>query len=656
MPFFSKLKKQKDPAATHRPVPPPNLQPRRSTLLSTNSVPSINSASSTGITPNNGYLNNYNHSKQPEAHFPGRPQPVEVPGNSVVKPSLIVGIDFGTTNSGVAYSWVTGADAKEVVLSEWAGLGNMSLFKIPTVLYYDSSGGIVGWGANTEKALSPAGFPIPGTIKIEYFKLLLQRNYNRYNDLIRNLPLPPGKTAIDVAADYLSLMRMTMRSELQKALGDIFLKEEQNIKYFLTVPAIWDEAGKAATRQAAVQAGFVDNAFDPRLSLITEPEAAAIYCAKRGVLELKTNDSFLIVDCGGGTVDLIAYEVEDENPFTVHECTSGTGGACGSTTIDANFMKLVRARVQVMNELGLLTAAKEEKIMRRCREDFSKRIKPSFKNDRGPEIAVEIGLDINCPQAQIVEGYMIFQPSHILAAFEPSVKAVVALVREQIAAVEAQHKRLQAILVVGGYGASTYLFETLKNQVPPAYSRRILRPMDSVSAIVRGAVVTGIYERVLTSRVCRKHYLMMTLQQFQPGVHPEAYRIKAPDGGYRCKNTRKIFLEKGQRLKIGEQAKVEFFRQVLADAPRIFEDTLYTCDEDRCPDYITDPAIKVFAILTTDLSHLPVTEFESCTGPNGEQFYRIHFDVALTLDGGNEMRAEWLFKGKVMGHVRTRFS
>ncbi|KAK9234506.1 hypothetical protein V1525DRAFT_383293 [Lipomyces kononenkoae] len=654
MTFLSKFKKQKDSSASDRPVPPPNLQPQLSSTLSTISPRSLSPSSTASQTTNYAYLPVNNYSKSLLNQIAS--QPVEAPANSVAKPTLIVGIDFGTTNSGVAYSWATGADAKEAVLSEWAGLGNMSLFKIPTAIYYDSSGEVVGWGANTENALSPAGVPIPGVTKIEYFKLLLQGQYNnRYGDLTRDLRLPPGKTAVDVAADYLSLIRMAMRMELQKALGSIFIREEQNVKYFLTVPAIWDDAAKSATRQAAVQAGFIDSINDARLSLITEPEAAAIFCAKRGVLELKPNQSFLIVDCGGGTVDLIAYEVEDENPFTVRECTSGTGAACGSTTIDANFMKLVNARIKLLNDLGLLTVAKEEKIMRRCREDFAK-IKQGFKNAHGQEIAIEIGLDINCPQAQIVEGYMMFQAAHIQAAFEPSVKAVVSLVRDQIAAVEAQHKQLQAILVVGGYGASTYLFDTLKNQVPPAYSTRILRPMDSVSAIVRGAVVTGIYERVLTSRVCRKHYMMMTLQKFQPGVHPEEYRIKAPDGGYRCKNTRKIFLEKGQRLMIGEQAKVEFFRQVLVNSPRIFEDTLYTCVEDRCPEFITDPAIKVFAVLTTDLSQIPISEFELCTGMNGDSFYRIHFDVVLTLDGGNEMRAEWRFKDKVMGHVRTKFS
>ena len=45
--------------------------------------------------------------------------------------------------------------------------------------------------------------------------------------------------------------------------------------------------------------------------------------------------------------------------------------------------------------------------------------------------------------------------------------------------------------------------------------------MDSVAAIVKGAVTAGITERVITHRVARRHYLMATLQPFKEGYHPE---------------------------------------------------------------------------------------------------------------------------------------
>jgi hypothetical protein len=118
--------------------------------------------------------------------------------------------------------------------------------------------------------------------------------------------------------------------------------------------------------------------------------------------------------------------------------------------------------------------------------------------------------------------------------------------------------------------------------------------MDSVAAIVKGAVTAGITERVVTSRVARRHYLMATLQPFKEGHHPEQYRVPSLDGKDRCKYTRQIFVQKGERVKIGEPVKVSFFRQVAPGATLMYEDILYACDEDVCPEYTKDPRMHSF--------------------------------------------------------------
>lgn len=165
--------------------------------------------------------------------------------------------------------------------------------------------------------------------------------------------------------------------------------------------------------------------------------------------------------------------------------------------------------------------------------------------------------------------------------------------------------------------------------------------MDSVAAIVKGAVTAGITERVITSRVARRHYLMATLQPFKEGHHPEQYRVPSLDGKDRCKYTRQIFVQKGQRVKIGEPVKVSFFRQVAPGATLMYEDILYACDEDVCPEYTKDPrksslsilllldalidllaGIKEVVTLTSDLSRKNLEkDFERMDTPQGT-FYR----------------------------------
>lgn len=266
---------------------------------------------------------------------------------------------------------------------------------------------------------------------------------NTYIDPINLPPLPPGKSEIDVAADYLFKLRQAMRNQLQKTLGEVFNREERNIRYFLTVPAIWNDAGKAATRAAAIQAGFLRDENDNRLTLITEPEAAAMFCSKTGLLNLKIRDAVLIVDCGGGTVDLIAYEVEEETPFTVAECTAGSGDSCGSTALNRNFSNILRAKIRKMKlPDGSKTAGK---VYAKCIMDFENRIKADFRNN-GQKWAVDVGIEAEFPEAGIEEGYMTFTNEEILQCFEPVVNRILELVRNQIIAIQAQNRILQVSL------------------------------------------------------------------------------------------------------------------------------------------------------------------------------------------------------------------
>lgn len=322
------------------------------------------------------------------------------------------------------------------------------------MLYYDQYQKVVGWGPDIADALAPTGYPKPGVQKVEWFKLQLMLSGNTYIDPINLPPLPPGKSEIDVAADYLFKLRQAMRNQLQKTLGEVFNREERNIRYFLTVPAIWNDAGKAATRAAAIQAGFLRDENDNRLTLITEPEAAAMFCSKTGLLNLKIRDAVLIVDCGGGTVDLIAYEVEEETPFSVAECTAGSGDSCGSTALNRNFSNILRAKIRKMKlPDGSKTAGK---VYAKCIMDFENRIKADFRNN-GQKWAVDVGIEAEFPEAGIEEGYMTFTNEEILQCFEPVVNRILELVRNQIIAIQAQNRILQVSSRCAYHAAKTVL-------------------------------------------------------------------------------------------------------------------------------------------------------------------------------------------------------
>lgn len=50
----------------------------------------------------------------------------------------------------------------------------------------------------------------------------------------------------------------------------------------------------------------------------------------------------MVCDAGGGTVDLITYEVLSLNKVRVKEVTEGTGGKCGSSMLNQRFRRYLK--------------------------------------------------------------------------------------------------------------------------------------------------------------------------------------------------------------------------------------------------------------------------------------------------------------------------
>src|SRR3954451_2162411 len=58
------------------------------------------------------------------------------------------------------------------------------------------------------------------------------------------------------------------------------------------------------------------------------------------ILNLAT---FMIVDCGGGTIDITIHKLVGSNQLS--EVTESTGDFCGSTFIDGEFIKFLRNKL-----------------------------------------------------------------------------------------------------------------------------------------------------------------------------------------------------------------------------------------------------------------------------------------------------------------------
>lgn len=95
------------------------------------------------------------------------------------------------------------------------------------------------------------------------------------------LKLPPGKSVIDVVADYLRILKKDLMHILAGPIGEDILKITP-INFWFTVPAIWDDRAQARTKTALELAGYDRRSID-KVYFVTEPEAAAACVLKQAI-------------------------------------------------------------------------------------------------------------------------------------------------------------------------------------------------------------------------------------------------------------------------------------------------------------------------------------------------------------------------------------
>jgi molecular chaperone DnaK (HSP70) len=178
------------------------------------------------------------------------------------------------------------------------------------------------------------------------------------------------KQPVDIVADFLAQVKTHLMENLDERFGK-YLWRTLPITLVITMPAVWSDAAKARTREAIDKAGFNSLSFPQirNIMVTTEPEAAAIYTIQtmRGTVQdqgLIAKDGFVVCDMGGGTVDLISYEVVKLHPIRVREATVGNGAQCGGTFVDRAFLQWLERRLGTSNFATITNDCRSEDLPR----------------------------------------------------------------------------------------------------------------------------------------------------------------------------------------------------------------------------------------------------------------------------------------------------
>jgi hypothetical protein len=184
-----------------------------------------------------------------------------------------------------------------------------------------------------------------------------------------------GKPPVDVASDYIgAIYRHAMKvieGKSNKNYLDLLDKQ-----FVLSVPAVWSEKAKDTTLRAARNAGISP------IELIKEPEAAALFTLHQVKDQgLQVGDAITICDAGGGTVDLVSYEIMNLQPLELKELAPPSGGIAGSMMINKRFEQWIKDSVGERAFLDL----KETNGYRLAMKQFDEVIKPGFRSEKDEE-------------------------------------------------------------------------------------------------------------------------------------------------------------------------------------------------------------------------------------------------------------------------------
>ncbi|KAJ3537626.1 hypothetical protein NM208_g6234 [Fusarium decemcellulare] len=547
---------------------------------------------------------------------------------------LIIALDFGTTYSGVAYCFTNQRDCTPISIKNWPGAESPDAPKIPTLIKYDKdSPDSFSWGA----ALNNQSDGIVGV------KLLLDEKqeipiYLPVRDIKKNIKALP-KPAVEVTADFIAAIHGHAISEISNKFSKDYVALCRK-EYVLSVPAVWSDAAKDATLKAAEIAGLSP------IHLIKEPEAAALWTAKKMDRRLNRNDTFIVCDAGGGTVDLISYQVEAALPrLEVKEIVPGTGGMAGSLGLNKRFSSEVESLVGEDQWFQL----KKSKAFHLASKQFDREIKRSFQGEAEEEYFV------NFPTAKLEDDLdsgleastWRITGIELKRIFDPLVTDILRLINDQVQ---------RGIFLVGGFGSNQYLIQRVRNEHPDI---EILQPPDAWAAIAKGAALSRLPgEAIVTSTSATRHYGVSSW-----GHHDPILDAGQPTKVWRDGTTRSEemtwYVRIGDNLVRDQTIRFPFERNLDDISDRFwlrFRDTLFECEEKIAPRHpLKSGKFSTNCVVTSDISSVPESKFKRRIDFKELPYWVLSYHLVVSLKSA-VMKFSLEIDGESFGSVTAKYN
>ncbi|OWF47858.1 Heat shock 70 kDa protein 12B [Mizuhopecten yessoensis] len=254
---------------------------------------------------------------------------------------LVAAIDFGTTYTGYAYSTLKEfqTDPLKINMMTWnAGSGGLVSQKTSTCVLFKPDGTFHSFGYKAEDYYTELYMDDKHKdwFFFRRFKMELYKDHINKNFMLRTSD-GKGMSAITVISAVIGYLKGHLIEAIHTQAVDV---SETDIRWVVTVPAIWSDAAKQMMREAVERTGIVSN----QLILALEPEAASMLCKNLPAVELFSADytdkvdtfrsgaKYMVFDAGGGTIDITIHEAL-KGGF-LKEIHAANGGDWGGTKVD----------------------------------------------------------------------------------------------------------------------------------------------------------------------------------------------------------------------------------------------------------------------------------------------------------------------------------
>ncbi|EEU48642.1 uncharacterized protein NECHADRAFT_90172 [Fusarium vanettenii 77-13-4] len=515
--------------------------------------------------------------------------------------AIVIGIDFGTTYSGVAWAYSREPNDIAIVTSWEAELNHCSdKEKAPTQLWYNSNNDVT-WG-----------YSIPAdNDALKWFKLLL---------------LKRG----DIPADIAASEQLATARRLQEATGKQPLLNKSKFHVVITLPAIWPPYAQRLMKQAAGLSGILT----PRpcgattVRFVSEPEAAALATiqdlSKRSTI--KPDDTIVVCDAGGGTVShSSSRSVSKEMARAL----------CGGVFLDENFLNLIKSKVP-KGAWDQVSKAAEKRFLN---DGWEHGIKPQFANQQRTWLVDLPDACNDTPRKLKRRRTFELTSDEILSVFSPIVDKIVSLVRRQCDAIERKYSQPpKHIVLVGGFGRCRYLFDRLQTE----FESSVLQAQGSKpwTAICRGAVVHELSKQNFSAdisvkveaRIARMSYGICHNSSFDDLKHLQTDKYWCDkERKYLAKNQMTWFLKEGDDITSRRPVRYPFYRLLSESVGYVREDI--HCSASYPAPSRNDHTVERMCQIKWN-RHIRVESLPKYTNPIGEVYHELNYTVEMACEDG----------------------